>query len=95
MKCPFVTRGRFEDLQKQCASLEAERKMLLERLLGSPERREEVKEPVRAVVVAAETKASDGAPQSFSTPFDRIERRFDAALHGGELMSQKFRARVN
>jgi len=91
MRWPWVSRELVDELRKQLAASEAERKHLLELLLEKPK----VVEPPKPVLVSAPEKTSEEAPINFTTPFDRVLTRFDHAnIGGGKLPNQKFKARV-
>lgn len=92
MKLPWVSRERLEDAQRQLAESETERKRLLELLL--------VKPPVASISrgtqeMKSEKPAETRGPTSYTTPFDQIERRFSEAFKAGEIIPQKFKARIN
>lgn len=97
MKLPWVSRARLEDAEARFAVVDAERRELLDRLLGDPRDHVRVSQ-ARAVERVEEepVEQSDvqGTPVSFSTPFDRVLTRFDDARRGGKV-SPQFRARMN
>lgn len=103
-KFPWVSREHLEDtkqiLQARVDTLEAEKKDLLDRLLSGavPDRRAEVArvnaEPVVNDEIRPITPTSEqGAPVSYTTPFDRTLNSFDAA-HKNGVIPIKFRARL-
>lgn len=82
-------------LQGRVDELEAERRRMLDLLLGRvvPNRRAEV----RAVETTEErpiVDAEQGEPASFSTPFDSTKARFRAAHKGGAIPAE-YKARMN
>ena len=107
MQFPWVSRHRLTAAEKALEAANAERRELLERLLdGAPERRQ-LRETVRRVEAqpAEETyiepdqpisppPADQGAVVQFTTPFDRIEKRFDQARANGQPIDARFKARA-
>jgi hypothetical protein len=102
LKFPWVSRERLEEAEKRLTAADAERLRLLDLLLGGavPDRR-----PVVAQTRTVEPEIDDGirpitnnedqgTQASFSTPFDRVLSRFDAAHKGGKI-PVKFQARTN
>jgi hypothetical protein len=84
---PFVSRARFEDLQQRLDESEAERKEVWSRLFAMAE--QAATEPAPAVPTAEPGVSQE----SFTTPFDRIERNFDKANRGKNIPA-KFKARA-
>lgn len=80
MKWPWVSRERFEDLEKRFEEVDAERKGLLRDLLE--------REPAKPPVSVEEDRA-----ETFATPFDRIERRFSQTFNG-KTPPPQFKVRV-
>jgi hypothetical protein len=99
-KWPWVSREHLEDtkqlMQQRINELELEKRQLLDRLLArvTPERRMAVAPVEEPEARAAAPIAEQGVPQSYTTPFDRIEARF-AAVHKNGVYPEKFRARYN
>ena len=81
MRLPFVSRARFEDLQRQLGASGEERRRLLDLLLGDPNPR-----PQPAAV--EETQPQQ---QAFTTPIDRVLNRFDRA---SGVDKARFKARM-
>lgn len=105
LKWPWVSRHRLEHLEKQLESVDKERRELLDRLLGSGPEARQLRETVRRVegYEDAEIRLEPDQPVSlpeqgdvvqFTTPFDRIEQRFDKARRSGKAIDPRFRARV-
>ena len=84
MKLPWVSRGRFEDLQKRLEEVKAERDQYLNRLLSRAQTEPDEEE---------KPESTTGAPVSFNTPIDRLLNRFDQALKSGSGTAQ-FKARA-
>jgi hypothetical protein len=84
---PFVSRGRFEDLERQFSASECERRELLIRLLNQMEKAQE------STSVPPATQPNNEAPSAYTTPFDSIGSRFDQAKRQGKVPAQ-FKARM-
>lgn len=85
MKLPFVSRARFEEVERRLAESEAERKELLGHLLsGQPSGTAEVK--------VAETSENKTDVVPFTTPIDSMIRRYKQA--GVSARDPKFKARI-
>ena len=101
MAWPWVSRVRLEEAERRLEEANAERRRLLDLLLeGSAERARTREMALRAEVDAMGTEPDGGAPPpggspvlNFSTPFDRLEKRFDQA-HAGGRIDKRFKARV-
>lgn len=81
MKWPWVSRALLERVEEQLKRSEAERLDLMQQLLARPE-----------IVTPKQTEEAS-EPAAFTTPFDRVERNFYAALRQGKV-SQRHRARM-
>ncbi len=110
MKLPWVSRERLAEAQKRLEAADAERVRLLDLLLGGavPDRRREIAgagvdvsradgREAGATQEALESGTSSPARQveAFSTPFDRMERRFAQTFPQGAKIPAKFMAKVN
>lgn len=103
---PWVSRGRFDDLQGRYSAAETERVRLMNLLLerpatvAAPTAAERSEAPVKAEEPERGPRlvrtASDEAPMSraYSTPFDSIGNRFDAARRNGGAIAAKFQVRI-
>jgi hypothetical protein len=86
MKLPWVSRELFNHVKQQLQDSEDERLWLLKKLAERPEVQADAK---------PEKEESQG-PQPYTTPFDRIEARFNEALRSGRLTDKsKYRARMH
>ena len=85
MQWPWVSRKRFEDLERRLKDVDTERRTLLKQLLER-----EVVTP--APVSVEEDSTAKHEPIAFTTPFDSIGRRFSAA--GASATKPQFKARV-
>ena len=107
MQFPWVSRHRLTAAEKALEAANAERRELLDRLLdGGGARARRLRETVRRVEAqpAEETyidpdqpispAADQGAVVQFTTPFDRIEKRFDQARANGQPIDARFKARA-
>jgi hypothetical protein len=93
MKWPFVSRGRFEDLEHRLVAVEAERKYYLEIVLGR--KTSDPARPISASAVSSDLEpVPQGQPAAYSTPFDRLESRFARAFTPGTIPAQ-YKARVH
>lgn len=88
MAFPFVSRERFDELKKQLADTEAERKRLLEFLM----RREPAQAPVQSVSVEEDQRSSHKMT-GFTTPIDKVLNDFDRARKNGPI-PETFKARA-
>jgi hypothetical protein len=105
MKFPWVSRERLDEVQRRLDAAEQERWRLLDLLLpgigitGScpPLERLPAEAPATAAGTGAEPESETKAPptvEAFSTPFDRIEKRFERAFQKGTKIPAEFRARL-
>lgn len=88
MAFPFISRERFDELKKQLADTEAERKRLLEFLM----QREPAQAPVQSVSVEEDSRTGFNVP-GFNTPFDNVIKSFDRARKNGPI-PETFKARA-
>jgi len=86
MKSPWVSRERFEGLQRRFDELKAERDELLRMALSRP-----MDIPLPETAPA---KEETPAAPNYGTPFDRLLGRFDAAFGHGARPPEKYRARM-
>ncbi len=94
MKFPWVSRGRFEDLEKRLAQVMAERDRFLDSLLSGPK---DVPTPVLTTAQRPRPVKTADQPSNviaFSTPFDALESRFSKAHSAGKVPSQSYRAKA-
>ena len=98
---PWVSRERLAEAQKRLDAADAERVRLLDLLLGGavpPDRRREIA-AVEAADESGNASVSVSVParpvEAFSTPFDRMERRFAQTFPQGAKIPAKFMAKVN
>ena len=100
MKLPWVSRERLAEAQKRLEAADAERVRLLDLLLGGavPDRRRDIA-AVEAADESGNASVSVSVParpvEAFSTPFDRMERRFAQTFPQGAKIPAKFMAKVN
>lgn len=102
MAWPWVSRYRLEECERRLTAADAERVRLLDLLLeGGKDKRVVEPAPRRLEVVRPAPIEEDrgeqpeqGAPISFSTPFDRLESRFGKTFQNGAIPA-KFKARTN
>ena len=110
MKWPWVSRERLAEAQKRLDAADAERVRLLDLLLGGavPNRRQESAlagvdasraDGREAGVTQEAFESGTSSParpvEAFSTPFDRMERRFAQTFPQGAKIPAKFMAKVN
>ena len=100
LQFPWVSRERLAEAQKRLDAADAERVRLLDLLLdgAAPDRRREIA-AVEMADEAGNASVSVSVParpvEAFSTPFDRMERRFAQTFPQGAKIPAKFMARVN
>lgn len=102
MKFPWVSRERLEDAERRLTATDTERLRLLDLVLGGavPDRREHIRvveapqRQTEEVETHAERNPEQGAPASYTTPFDRTQARFRTAFKGGAIPAA-FKARMN
>ena len=110
MNFPWVSRERLAEAQKRLEAADAERTRLLDLLLAGavPDRRREIAvagaDSLRAdgretgttqESLESETSSPARPVEAFSTPFDRVERRFSQTFPQGAKIPAKFIAKVN
>ena len=100
-KLPWVSRERLAEVQKRLDAADQERVRLLDLLLGGavpPDRWREIA-AVEAADESGNASPSANVParpvEAFSTPFDRMERRFAQTFPQGAKIPAKFMAKVN
>lgn len=103
MQFPWVSRYRLEEAERRLTKVDEERLRLLDLLLDGAQDRARVQTMVAQVEVAKPVEPTEReeieepAPvnvEQYSTPFDRIEQRFDKARKSGPI-SRQFAARIN
>jgi|HubBroStandDraft_5_1064220.scaffolds.fasta_scaffold104033_2 hypothetical protein len=85
MPWPWVSRERFDDLQKRFDKVEAERDRLLEIVIDLP--------TAKRSVSVEEDKAKEEPMAAYTTPMDKILLKFDRAYSNKTKPSQ-FKAKV-
>ncbi len=103
LQFPWVSRERLAEAQKRLEAADAERVRLLDLLLlgeRQARRREAVELPTEWPAKEdgnASVSASNPARpvEAFSTPFDRVERRFAQTFPQGAKIPAKYMAKVN
>ncbi len=100
LQFPWVSRERLAEAQKRLDAADAERVRLLDLLLdgAAPDRRREIA-AVEMADEAGNASVSVSVParpvEAFSTPFDRMERRFAQTFPQGAKIPAKYMAKVN